>query len=54
MNEAAADRDRHAGASARDGDTVLFLHGTASSGRMWRAAAQALAPHRAVAPDLIG
>ena len=54
MNEAAADRDRHAGASARDGDTVLFLHGTASSGRMWRAAAQALQPHRAVAPDLIG
>jgi pimeloyl-ACP methyl ester carboxylesterase len=37
------------------GDAVLFLHGSASSARMWRAAAQALPPcYRALMPDLIG
>jgi pimeloyl-ACP methyl ester carboxylesterase len=38
-----------------EGEPVLFLHGSASSARMWRAAAQVLPPlYRAVAPDLIG
>lgn len=40
---------------AGHGDTVLLVHGSASSRRMWQPLAERLAPrYRVVAPDLIG
>jgi pimeloyl-ACP methyl ester carboxylesterase len=38
-----------------DGPPVLLIHGSATSGRFWRALDERLAPrHRVVAPDLLG
>jgi len=56
MSPVAASRNAAGTAlSGADGETVLLLHGSASSGRMWRATAQALPPfYRTLAPDLIG
>jgi pimeloyl-ACP methyl ester carboxylesterase len=40
---------------AGDGETVLLLHGSATTGAMWRGVIPALQPlYRVVAPDLIG
>jgi pimeloyl-ACP methyl ester carboxylesterase len=49
------DKPAPAYAESGSGETVLLLHGSASSGTMWRRAMTALSPlYRAVAPDLSG
>lgn len=41
--------------AAGQGETVLLLHGSASTGALWRQTMQALQPlYRVVAPDLLG
>ena len=45
----------HAYVEAGSGETVLLLHGSASSGGLWRRTMAILSPlYRVVAPDLIG
>lgn len=49
------DADRHADRDGAHRETILFLHGSAGSGAIWRQVHTALGPmYRCLTPDLIG